>query len=152
MERKSVQSVVHRKSVLEVTVKIGPFAHIRPHSDIQDSVKIGNFVEIKKTDFGKGSKVSHLSYIGDAEVGEDVNIGCGSITVNYDGKNKYLTKIEDDVFIGCNSNLVAPVTVGKGLMCCWSTITQDVPGEALSIARARQVNKEDYVKKLNLNK
>ena len=99
---------------------------------IHDEVKIGNFVEIKKADFGKGSKASHLSYIGDAEVGKDVNIGCGSITVNYDGKNKYLTKIEDGVFIGCNSNLVAPVTVGKGAyVAAGSTITKDVPGEAL---------------------
>ena len=79
-------------------VNIGPFAHIRPESTISDEVKIGNFVEIKKAVFGKGSKASHLSYIGDAEVGNDVNIGCGSITVNYDGKNKYLTKIEDECF------------------------------------------------------
>lgn len=145
------QSVAHFSSIGK-NVKIGPFAHIRPHSDIQDFVKIGNFVEIKKSVFGQGSKASHLSYIGDAEVGKDVNIGCGSITVNYDGKNKFLTKIEDDVFIGCNSNLVAPVTVGKGAyVAAGSTITQDVPGEALSIARARQVNKENYVKNLNLN-
>ena len=113
-------------------------------------MKIGNFVEIKKTKLGEGSKASHLSYIGDAEVGKDVNIGCGTITVNYDGKNKFLTTIEDDVFIGCNSNLVAPVTIGKGAyVAAGSTITKDVPGEALSIARARQINKEDYVKKLN---
>ncbi|WP_102264800.1 bifunctional UDP-N-acetylglucosamine diphosphorylase/glucosamine-1-phosphate N-acetyltransferase GlmU [Mesobacillus jeotgali] len=134
-------------------VNIGPFAHIRPESDINDEVKIGNFVEIKKAVFGKGSKASHLSYIGDAEVGADVNIGCGSITVNYDGKNKFLTKIEDGVFIGCNSNLVAPVTIGKGAyVAAGSTITEDVPGEALALARARQVNKEDYVGKLNVKK
>jgi bifunctional UDP-N-acetylglucosamine pyrophosphorylase/glucosamine-1-phosphate N-acetyltransferase len=134
-------------------VNIGPYAHIRPNSEIHDNVKIGNFVEIKKAVFGKGSKASHLSYIGDAEVGSDVNIGCGSITVNYDGKNKYLTKIEDHVFIGCNSNLVAPVTIGEGAyVAAGSTITQDVPKDALSIARARQVNKEDYAKKLNHKK
>jgi bifunctional UDP-N-acetylglucosamine pyrophosphorylase/glucosamine-1-phosphate N-acetyltransferase len=134
-------------------VNIGPFAHIRPKSEIHDEVKIGNFVEIKKAVFGKGSKASHLSYIGDAEVGSDVNIGCGTITVNYDGKNKHLTKIEDGVFIGCNSNLVAPVTVGKGAyVAAGSTITEDVPGEGLAIARARQVNKEDYAGKLNLKK
>ncbi|MBT2692150.1 bifunctional UDP-N-acetylglucosamine diphosphorylase/glucosamine-1-phosphate N-acetyltransferase GlmU [Bacillus sp. ISL-55] len=134
-------------------VNIGPFAHIRPDSDIDDEVKIGNFVEIKKAVFGKGSKASHLSYIGDAEVGADVNIGCGSITVNYDGKNKFLTKIEDGVFIGCNSNLVAPVTIGKGAyVAAGSTITEDVPGEALALARARQVNKEDYVGKMNVKK
>ncbi|WP_026574034.1 bifunctional UDP-N-acetylglucosamine diphosphorylase/glucosamine-1-phosphate N-acetyltransferase GlmU [Bacillus sp. UNC438CL73TsuS30] len=141
------------KSSIGANVNIGPFAHIRPDSAIQDEVKIGNFVEIKKAVFGKGSKASHLSYIGDAEVGNNVNIGCGSITVNYDGKNKYLTKIEDDVFVGCNSNLVAPVTVGKGAyVAAGSTITMDVPGEALSIARAKQVNKENYVQKLNLKK
>jgi bifunctional UDP-N-acetylglucosamine pyrophosphorylase/glucosamine-1-phosphate N-acetyltransferase len=134
-------------------VNIGPFAHIRPDSDIHDEVKIGNFVEIKKAVFGRGSKASHLSYIGDAEVGSDVNIGCGSITVNYDGKNKFLTKIEDGVFIGCNSNLVAPVTIGKGAyVAAGSTITEDVPGEALAVARARQVNKEDYVGKMNVKK
>lgn len=146
------QSVVH-DSVLGENVQIGPFAHIRPQSAIHDDVKIGNFVEIKKSEFGKGSKASHLSYIGDAEVGSGVNIGCGSITVNYDGKNKYLTKIEDDVFVGCNSNLVAPVTVGKGAyIAAGSTITNDVPSDSLSIARARQVNKENYVAKLNLKK
>ncbi|MDQ0202125.1 bifunctional UDP-N-acetylglucosamine diphosphorylase/glucosamine-1-phosphate N-acetyltransferase GlmU [Neobacillus ginsengisoli] len=146
------QSVVHKSSV-GAHVNIGPFAHIRPDSDISDDVKIGNFVEIKKAIFGKGSKASHLSYIGDAEVGSNVNIGCGSITVNYDGKNKFLTKIEDDVFIGCNSNLVAPVTVGKGsYVAAGSTITKDVPGDALSIARSQQVNKENYVQKLNLKK
>ncbi|MCM3667107.1 bifunctional UDP-N-acetylglucosamine diphosphorylase/glucosamine-1-phosphate N-acetyltransferase GlmU [Mesobacillus subterraneus] len=134
-------------------VNIGPFAHIRPDSDIHDEVKIGNFVEIKKAVFGRGSKASHLSYIGDAEVGADVNIGCGSITVNYDGKNKFLTRIEDGVFIGCNSNLVAPVTIGKGAyVAAGSTITEDVPGEALAVARARQVNKEDYVGKMNVKK
>ncbi|MBT2720088.1 bifunctional UDP-N-acetylglucosamine diphosphorylase/glucosamine-1-phosphate N-acetyltransferase GlmU [Bacillus sp. ISL-46] len=146
------QSVAHNSSI-GAQVNIGPFAHIRPESAIQDEVKIGNFVEIKKAVFGKGSKASHLSYIGDAEVGSDVNIGCGSITVNYDGKNKFLTKIEDGVFIGCNSNLVAPVTIKKGAyVAAGSTITKDVPSEALSIARAQQVNKENYVQKLNLKK
>lgn len=146
------QSVAHNSSI-GTQVNIGPFAHIRPESTIGNDVKIGNFVEIKKAVFGDGSKASHLSYIGDAEVGSDVNIGCGSITVNYDGKNKYLTKIEDGVFIGCNSNLVAPVTIGKGAyVAAGSTITKNVPGEALSIARAQQVNKENYVQKLNVKK
>lgn len=146
------QSVAHKSSIGS-HVNIGPFAHIRPDSKISDEVKIGNFVELKKTVFGKGSKASHLSYVGDAEVGSNVNLGCGSITVNYDGKNKFLTKIEDDVFVGCNSNLVAPVTVGKGsYIAAGSTITKDVPGKALSIARARQVNKENYVEKLNVKK
>jgi bifunctional UDP-N-acetylglucosamine pyrophosphorylase / glucosamine-1-phosphate N-acetyltransferase len=146
------QSVAHN-SAIGSDVQIGPFAHIRPDSTIADEVKIGNFVEIKKAAFGKGSKASHLSYIGDAEVGSDVNIGCGSITVNYDGKNKHLTQIEDGVFVGCNSNLVAPVKVGKGAyIAAGSTITEDVPGESLSIARARQVNKENYVQNLNHKK
>ncbi|WP_428910331.1 bifunctional UDP-N-acetylglucosamine diphosphorylase/glucosamine-1-phosphate N-acetyltransferase GlmU [Niallia sp. Krafla_26] len=145
-------SVAH-ESQIGSHVNIGPFAHIRPLSHIHDKVKIGNFVEIKKADFGEGSKASHLSYIGDAEVGKDVNVGCGSITVNYDGKNKFLTKIEDGVFIGCNSNLIAPVQIGKGAyVAAGSTITEDVPGDALALARARQINKEDYVKNLDINK
>ncbi|KYG32820.1 bifunctional UDP-N-acetylglucosamine diphosphorylase/glucosamine-1-phosphate N-acetyltransferase GlmU [Priestia endophytica] len=146
------QSVVHDSEVGH-KVNIGPFAHIRPQSLIGDEVRVGNFVEIKKSTFGKGSKASHLSYIGDAEVGKDVNLGCGSITVNYDGKNKFLTKIEDGAFVGCNSNLIAPVTVGSGAyVAAGSTITDDVPGEALSIARAKQVNKEDYANKINNKK
>jgi bifunctional UDP-N-acetylglucosamine pyrophosphorylase / glucosamine-1-phosphate N-acetyltransferase len=146
-----IRQSVSEDSKIGAHVKIGPFAHIRPKSDIHDDVKIGNFVEIKKAVFGKGSKASHLSYIGDAEVGSDVNIGCGSITVNYDGKNKFLTKIEDGVFIGCNSNLVAPVTIGEGAyVAAGSTITEDVPGDALALGRARQVNKENYVQKLNI--
>lgn len=143
------QSVAH-DSEIGSEVQVGPFAHIRPASHISDEVKIGNFVEVKKSTMGKGSKASHLSYIGDAEVGSDVNLGCGSITVNYDGKNKFLTKIEDGAFIGCNSNLIAPVTVGKGAyVAAGSTVTNDVPEKALTVARARQVNKENYVDRLN---
>ena len=109
--------------------------------------QVGNFVEMKKAIFGKGSKASHLTYVGDAEVGEDVNFGCGTITSNYDGKNKSLTKIEDNVFIGCNTNLVAPVTVRKNAyIAAGSTITKEVEEDALAIARARQVNKEGYSK------
>ncbi|MDC2867486.1 MULTISPECIES: bifunctional UDP-N-acetylglucosamine diphosphorylase/glucosamine-1-phosphate N-acetyltransferase GlmU [unclassified Bacillus (in: firmicutes)] len=145
------QSTVH-DSKIGIDVAIGPFAHIRPQSVIGNEVRVGNFVEIKKTVFGNRSKASHLSYIGDAEVGEDVNLGCGSITVNYDGKNKFKTVIGDGVFIGCNSNLVAPVTVEDGAyVAAGSTITEDVPAKALSIARTRQINKEDYVAQL-LNK
>ncbi|MFP7480146.1 bifunctional UDP-N-acetylglucosamine diphosphorylase/glucosamine-1-phosphate N-acetyltransferase GlmU [Terribacillus saccharophilus] len=140
------QSVAH-DSEIGNDVNVGPFAHIRPQAQLGDNVKIGNFVEVKKATIDKGSKVSHLSYIGDAEVGKDVNIGCGTITVNYDGKNKHLTKIEDNAFIGCNANLIAPVTVGKGaLVAAGSTITKDVPADALSIARARQENKNSYLK------
>lgn len=142
------QSVVS-KSEIGNDVTVGPFAHIRPESQIHDEVKIGNFVEIKKTIFGKGSKASHLSYIGDAQIGSDVNLGCGSITVNYDGKNKYLTKVEDGAFVGCNSNLIAPVTVGKNsYIAAGSTITDDVPENSLAIARERQMIKHEYVNKL----
>lgn len=140
---------VASNSRIGARVQIGPFAHIRPQSSLGDDVKVGNFVEVKKASFGKGSKASHLSYIGDAEVGSGVNIGCGTITVNYDGQNKFLTTIEDDAFIGCNSNLVAPVTVGKGAyVAAGSTINEDVPAEALSIARSRQTNKEGYATKM----
>ncbi len=141
------QSVIHDSEVGNA-VNIGPFAHIRPASQIGDEVKIGNFVEVKKAVMGHGSKASHLSYVGDAEIGKDVNLGCGSITVNYDGQKKYLTKVEDGAFIGCNVNLIAPVTVGKGAtVAAGSTITDDVPNQALSIARSRQTNKEDYATK-----
>ncbi|MFC1287625.1 bifunctional UDP-N-acetylglucosamine diphosphorylase/glucosamine-1-phosphate N-acetyltransferase GlmU [Bacillus paralicheniformis] len=143
------QSVVVNSEVGD-DVTIGPFAHIRPDSKIGNEVRIGNFVEVKKSEFGDRSKASHLSYIGDAEIGTDVNLGCGSITVNYDGKHKFKTKIENGAFIGCNSNLVAPVTIGEGAyVAAGSTITDDVPGRALSIARARQVNKEDYVENIH---
>jgi bifunctional UDP-N-acetylglucosamine pyrophosphorylase/glucosamine-1-phosphate N-acetyltransferase len=146
------QSTVHDSKVGD-GVAIGPFAHIRPDSVIGNEVRIGNFVEIKKSVFGNESKASHLSYIGDAEIGERVNLGCGSITVNYDGKNKFKTVVEDGAFIGCNSNLVAPVTIGKNAyVAAGSTITEDVPAEALSVARARQVNKEGYVTQLKRKK
>lgn len=146
---KILHSVVHESKVGN-RVNIGPFAHIRPASDIRDDVKVGNFVEVKKSVIDDSSKVSHLSYIGDAEIGKNVNVGCGSITVNYDGANKYKTIIEDDVFVGCNTNLIAPITVGRGaLVAAGSTLTKDVPEVALSIARARQVNKDGYAKKLN---
>ena len=122
----------------------------RPDASLGDHVKVGNFVEVKKSTLGNNTKVSHLSYIGDAEIGSNVNIGCGSITVNYDGKNKFKTIIEDDVFVGCNSNLVAPVKLGKGsFIAAGSTITKEVPEDALAIARARQENKQGYVSKLN---
>lgn len=146
------QSIVHDSQVGN-KVNIGPFAHIRPQTEVADEVKVGNFVELKKVKMGKGSKASHLSYLGDAEIGKDVNVGCGTITVNYDGVNKYLTKIEDGAFIGCNSNLIAPVKIGENAyIAAGSTITDDVPSKALSIARVRQTNKEGYVDRLNLNK
>lgn len=146
------QSVVKNSDIGD-RVNIGPFAHIRPESLIGNDVKIGNFVEVKKSTFGNESKASHLSYIGDATVGKNVNIGCGTITVNYDGKNKHLTTIEDDAFIGCNSNLVAPVTIEKGsYVAAGSTITMDVPENTLAIARERQTNKEGYAEKIRNRK
>ena len=143
-------TTVHSSVVLQSKVgnetAVGPFAHLRPASSLGDHVKVGNFVEVKKSNLGNHTKVSHLSYIGDAEVGDNCNIGCGTITVNYDGKNKFKTVIEDDVFVGCNSNLVAPVTLGAGsFIAAGSTVTKDVPGDALAIARARQENKLNYV-------
>jgi bifunctional UDP-N-acetylglucosamine pyrophosphorylase/glucosamine-1-phosphate N-acetyltransferase len=122
--------------------QIGPYAHLRPASVLKDGAKVGNFVEIKKSVIGAGSKVPHLSYIGDSDIGVKVNIGAGSITCNYDGVNKHRTKIKDGVFVGSNTNFVAPVTVGKNAKIgAGSTITQDIPPAALAIARARQVNK-----------
>lgn len=146
------RSTVKNSVILDSTVgedtAVGPFAHLRPESNLGNDVKIGNFVEVKKSSLGNHSKVSHLSYIGDAEVGNHVNVGCGSITVNYDGKNKYKTTIEDHVFVGCNSNLVAPVTLSEGsFVAAGSTVTNDVPENALAIARSRQENKLDYFKK-----
>lgn len=147
-------TTIHSSVVLNSQVgnetAVGPFAHLRPESSLGDHVKVGNFVEVKKSTLGDDTKVSHLSYIGDAEIGSNVNIGCGSITVNYDGKNKFKTTIEDDVFVGCNSNLVAPVTLKKGsFIAAGSTITKEVPENALAIARARQENKLGYVSKIN---
>lgn len=140
-------------SIIENGVDIGPYARLRTNCHILENVHMGNFVEMKKAVFGKGSKAAHLTYIGDAEVGSDVNIGCGTITVNYDGKNKSLTKIEDKAFIGCNSNLVAPVTVKENaFIAAGSTITDDVEKDAMGIARARQVNKEGYSKVLEENR
>lgn len=127
---------------------IGPFAYLRPGSRIGSHIKIGDFVEIKNSNIGDGTKISHLTYVGDADVGSDVNLGCGVVFVNYDGKKKHRTQVEDGAFIGCNTNLVAPVKVGKnGYTAAGSTITEDVPEDALAIARARQTNKEGWVSK-----
>ena len=146
------QSVI-TDSIVESHVQIGPFAHIRPNSEIKSKAKVGNFVEVKASSLGEGSKVNHLSYIGDAEVGSNVNVGCGTITVNYDGAKKHKTIIEDDSFIGCNTNLVAPVRVGKNsLVAAGSTITKDVPADALAVARNKQENKDGYAPKLKSKK
>jgi bifunctional UDP-N-acetylglucosamine pyrophosphorylase/glucosamine-1-phosphate N-acetyltransferase len=125
---------------------IGPFAHLRPETTVLERAKIGNFVELKKTTLGVGSKVNHLSYLGDAEVGANVNVGAGAITCNYDGKTKSRTVIEDGAFIGSDSQLIAPVRVGKGAyVAAGSTITTDIPGGALAIERGKQVNVEGWV-------
>ena len=129
-------------------VTVGPFAHIRPEAEIMDGAKIGNFVEIKKSRIGSGSKVPHLSYIGDAVIGKDVNIGAGTITCNYDGFRKHETVIEDDVFIGSDTMLVAPIKVGRGATTgAGATITKDVPEGALAIGRAKQTVIENWSRK-----
>ncbi len=126
-------------------VHIGPFAYLRPNSNIADNVKIGDFVEVKNTNVGKGTKVSHLTYLGDADIGERVNFGCGTVIVNYDGKKKYRCVIGDDAFIGCNTNLVSPVTVENGVfIAAGSTITDDIPANAFAIARSRQTVKTNW--------
>ena len=127
---------------------IGPYAHIRPSSNIGKNVRIGNFVEIKKSDLGDNTKASHHSYVGDAIIGNNVNLSCGVITVNYDGKTKHITTIEDGAFVGCNVNMVAPVTISKNAyVAAGTTITQKVPENALAIGRARQEHKEDWYNK-----
>jgi len=128
---------------------IGPFAYIRPRCDIGNRVKIGDFVEVKNAVIGDNTKASHLTYIGDADLGERVNMGCGTITANYDGNKKSRTIIEDDVFIGSNSNLIAPVTVKKGaFVAAGSTITDEVPADSLAIARVRQIIKTAWKRKV----
>jgi bifunctional UDP-N-acetylglucosamine pyrophosphorylase/glucosamine-1-phosphate N-acetyltransferase len=130
---------VAEDAVIDDEAAVGPYAHLRPGSKLGRHVKIGNFVETKKAVFGEGAKASHLSYIGDAEVGADVNIGAGTITCNYDGVNKHKTVIEDGAFIGSDTQLVAPVRVGKGAYVgAGSTITKDVPAEALALSRTPQ--------------
>lgn len=128
-------------------VRIGPNSHLRPNSKVGDRVKIGNFVEIKNSTLGEKTSVAHLTYIGDSDVGKRCNFGCGSVMVNYDGHKKFRTTVGDDVFIGCNSNLVAPVVVEDGAYtAAGSTITNNVEKDALAIARARQVNKAGWAK------
>jgi bifunctional UDP-N-acetylglucosamine pyrophosphorylase/glucosamine-1-phosphate N-acetyltransferase len=129
-------------------VRVGPFAHIRPDSHVMEGAHIGNFVELKKTTVGRGSKANHLTYLGDATIGEQVNVGAGTITCNYDGEKKYQTVIEDGAFIGSDTQLIAPVKVGKGAYVgAGSSITEDVPPGALAVARGKQVNKDGWVEK-----
>ena len=126
---------------------VGPYSHLRPGSDVGEGAHVGNFVETKKIKLGKGSKANHLSYLGDAEIGEGVNIGAGTITCNYDGVNKHKTVIEDGVFIGSDSTLVAPVKIGRGAyVAAASCITEDVPADALALGRTRQSVKEGWAR------
>jgi bifunctional UDP-N-acetylglucosamine pyrophosphorylase/glucosamine-1-phosphate N-acetyltransferase len=134
--------------VIEEGASIGPFAHIRPQSRVGRKAKVGNFVELKKTVLGEGSKAPHLSYIGDATVGPAVNIGAGTITCNYDGVSKHPTHIEAGAFVGSDTTLVAPVTVGEGAYIgAGSTITHDVPAHSLAVGRARQVVKAEWARR-----
>ena len=142
------QSVVEESHVRKFA-DVGPFAHLRPQADIGEKVHIGNFVEVKKATIGEGTKVGHLTYVGDATLGKDINVGCGTVFVNYDGKNKHHTVIGDHSFIGSGTNIVAPVTMApNSATAAGSTITEDIPEHTLAIARARQVNKLNLAKKI----
>lgn len=143
-----IMSSVILQSELDANTHVGPFAYIRPGCHIGSDVKVGDFVELKNSNIGDGTKISHLTYIGDSDVGERVNFGCGTVTCNYDGKKKYRTTIGDDCFVGCNTNFVSPIDVGDGAyIAAGSTITEDIPEGSLSIARAKQVNKEGWIDK-----
>ncbi|MES9863520.1 MAG: DapH/DapD/GlmU-related protein, partial [Candidatus Thiodiazotropha sp. 4PDIVS1] len=143
---------VFANSVIEDAVvgdacRIGPFARVRPESEIANQVHIGNFVEIKKSQVADGSKINHLSYVGDSDIGSKVNIGAGTITCNYDGANKFRTVIGDGAFIGSDTQLVAPVTVGKGATIgAGSTITKDAPEDKLTLSRSKQLSLEGWTR------
>jgi bifunctional UDP-N-acetylglucosamine pyrophosphorylase/glucosamine-1-phosphate N-acetyltransferase len=135
-------------STVEAGSFVGPFAHIRPGSEVGEDAHIGNFVELKKTVMGKGAKANHLAYLGDATIGAQSNVGAGTITCNYDGEQKHQTVIGNNVFVGSNSTLVAPVTLADGsYIAAGSAVTADVPAGALAIGRSRQENKEGWVAK-----
>ena len=142
-----IESSLIEKSTLEEGVTVGPFAHLRPKAHLKENVHVGNFVEIKNAVLEKGVKAGHLTYLGDAEVGENTNIGAGTITCNYDGKNKHKTKIGKESFIGSNSIMVAPVEIGEeSFTAAGSVITENVPDSTLAFGRARQINKEGWKK------
>lgn len=144
-DRVDVLSSVIIQSEVGRGTHVGPFAYIRPNCKVGEDVKVGDFVEIKNSEIDDGTKISHLTYIGDSDVGKRVNFGCGTVTCNYDGKKKYRTTIGDDCFVGCNTNFVSPINVGDGAyIAAGSTITEDIPANSLSVARSRQVNKEDW--------
>ena len=140
-----VLSSVILESEVDEGTHVGPFAYIRPNCHVGKEVKVGDFVELKNSNIDDGTKISHLTYIGDSDVGKRVNFGCGTVTCNYDGKKKYRTTIGDDCFVGCNTNFVSTINVGDGVyIAAGSTITEDIPENSLSIARARQINKEGW--------
>lgn len=148
-----VQSSVIVQSRVGKETKIGPFAYLRPNSTVGDHAKVGDFVEIKNSTLGDGAKASHLTYIGDSDVGCDVNLGCGVVFVNYDGTSKHRSTVKDGAFIGCNTNLISPVSVGENAyVAAGTTLTKDVPDGALAVARARQTNLEGWVEKRGLLK
>jgi bifunctional UDP-N-acetylglucosamine pyrophosphorylase/glucosamine-1-phosphate N-acetyltransferase len=137
------------RAVIGRGAEVGPFARLRPGADLGPEVKVGNFVEVKKSRLGRGSKANHLTYLGDATLGERVNIGCGTVTCNYDGERKHPTVIGDGAFVGSDAILVAPIAIGKGAyVAAGSTLTEDVPAGALALGRAKQVNKEGWVARL----
>lgn len=141
--------VVNFSQIYDCTVgdetTIGPFAHLRPGTELGGNVRVGNFVELKNTSVGEGTKISHLTYLGDSDLGERVNVGCGVITSNYDGKDKHRTTVGDDSFIGCNVNLVPPVKIGRGAyVAAGTTVIEEVPADALAIGRVRQTHKEGW--------
>ena len=144
-----IKSFSHLESCkIENKVEIGPYARIRPNTILKEGSKVGNFVEIKKSILGNKSKVNHLSYVGDAQIGKSVNIGAGTITCNYDGVNKNKTKIKDKVFIGSNSSLVAPVTINKNsIVGAGSVITRNVRGKSLALTRSPQLEVKNYKRK-----
>lgn len=145
-DRCEIQASVILESRIGKETKIGPNAYLRPNSVIGDYVRIGDFVEVKNSTIGNGSKVSHLTYVGDAEMGQNCNVGCGTVFVNYDGAHKHHTQVGDHVFIGCNTNLIAPVKVGNNaFIAAGSTVTEDVEENDLCIARARQCVKKGWV-------
>ena len=149
----TIQNSVILESRVGSDTTVGPFAYLRPNSNVGSGCKVGDFVEIKNSTLGDGAKASHLTYIGDSEVGERVNLGCGVVFVNYDGSRKYRSVVEDGAFIGCNSNLVSPVHIGKNAyVAAGSTITKDVPEGALYVARARGKSLEGWVEKRGILK
>lgn len=149
----SIQSSVILESKVGSGTSVGPFAYLRPNSEVGDGCKVGDFVEIKNSKLGDGAKAAHLTYVGDSDVGERVNLGCGVVFVNYDGSRKYRSVVEDGAFIGCNVNLVSPVHVGKdAYIAAGSTITADVPDGALYVARAKGRTLEGWVEKKGILK